>query len=272
MRRIGRVSVAAPAYNEAEGVPGILRTWTDYLRTCDAIDSFEIVVCNDGSQDNTGAILDELAAEIPELKPVHHPVNRGAAAALTSAIRATTGDWVLLLDSDDQYPVDNVVILNAMRLESTQAIFGFRRSKQDSLFAKLGSAASGWLCNWFHNSEVRDFNCACKLIHGQLLRSLHLEAKGLNYSGEVASKLLECGAQIAQAEVRHVMRIYGRSNSQTFRAAWHRLLFVVYIGMRQALFHLKVLEAAKSDRFRLVSLENSNQKAKEKTLVARFDE
>jgi dolichol-phosphate mannosyltransferase len=271
MRRIGKVSIAAPAYNEAEGLPGILRAWTEYLRGCDAIEGFEIVVCNDGSKDNTGAILNELAAEIPELKPVHHPVNRGAAAALTSAIRGTTGDWVLLLDSDGQYPVENLVILNAMRLESTQAIFGFRRSKQDSLFAKLGSAGSGWLCNWFHHSEVRDFNCACKLVDGRLLRSLHLEAKGLNYSGEVASKLLECGAQIAQAEVRHVMRVYGRSSSQTCRAAWHRVLFVAYIGIRQALFHFKVLERGQSEGFRLMTLENSNQRAKEKTLDARFE-
>ena len=69
--RIEAVSIAAPAYNEAEGIENVVRQWIDYLRCTPAITRFEVVVCNDGSRDDTGAIIDRVAAEVPELRPVH---------------------------------------------------------------------------------------------------------------------------------------------------------------------------------------------------------
>jgi dolichol-phosphate mannosyltransferase len=55
-----RLSVAAPAYNEAEGIAAVVMDWHGFLATQSLAD-FEIVICNDGSADETGAILDQLA-------------------------------------------------------------------------------------------------------------------------------------------------------------------------------------------------------------------
>ncbi len=101
--------------------------------------------------------------------------------------------WVLLLDSDGQYGIENIVklISEVETHAETKAVIGVRVHKHDSAFTQFGSAASGWLCNLFHDTHYRDFNCALKLVEGETLRSLSLEAKGLNYSGEVSSKLIE---------------------------------------------------------------------------------
>ncbi len=201
------------------------------------------MVCDDGSRDATGSILDALAARAPEVRPVHHAVNQGAAAALTSAIRHTSKDWILLIDSDGQFPIEICErMIDEVRERGADAVIGVRRAKADSLFQRAGSWLSGLLCNWFHGTHYRDFNCALKLVPGNALRSLNLEAKGLNYSGEITSKLLEEGVVFAEVEVVHEPRISGRSAAKSLRSAADRLLFVAYIGFRQLLFRCKVLQ------------------------------
>jgi dolichol-phosphate mannosyltransferase len=239
------LSIAAPAYNEEDGIVGIVSQWMEHLRRSSLIGGFEIVVCNDGSRDNTGALLDGVARENPEVRPVHLDRNRGAAVALSTAIGHTRGDWVLLIDSDGQFPITNLELLaGALEREGGLAATGVRAVKQDSAFARFGSWSSGALCNWFHGSRYRDFNSALKLVQGPLLRSLHLEARGLNYSTEVTSKLLERGITLVETEIVHLPRKSGRSSLKILRGALERLLFVGYIGLRQLLFRLRILEKA----------------------------
>ena len=239
---ISFLSVAAPAYNEAAGIAEVVRRWTAYLHDFPGVEKFEIVICNDGSSDGTGAQLDDLCRHAPELRPIHLKHNRGAAAALSTAIRQTQGDWVLLIDSDDQFPISNLpALLEAVQPRGLASI-GIRAAKQDNLFARFGSWSSGWLCNWFHGTHCGDFNSALKLVHGPLLRSLTLEAKGLNYSTEITSKLLERGVPLAEVEATHLPRRHGKSSLKAVRGALHRFLFVFYIGYRQLLFRLRILE------------------------------
>ncbi len=94
------LSLAAPAYNEVEGIEAVVSDWIAYLEKAEFVSDYEIVVCNDGSKDATGAILDKMAEANPHVKPVQMQKNQGAAAALTTAIAHTTKDWVLLVDSD----------------------------------------------------------------------------------------------------------------------------------------------------------------------------
>ena len=77
-----RLSLAAPAFNEADGIEAVIRDWHAFLSGRAGIAEFEIVVCNDGSRDSTGAILDRLTLGMPQLRVLHFPQNQGAAAAL----------------------------------------------------------------------------------------------------------------------------------------------------------------------------------------------
>jgi dolichol-phosphate mannosyltransferase len=245
--RVTSLSIAAPAYNEGESIASIVSTWSEYLSQMENLKDFEIVLCNDGSKDDTGAILSEMSRKDPHIKPLSFTVNQGAAAALSHAIHNTRHPWVLLLDSDGQYEIENIVklIAEVENHQDSKAVIGVRTHKHDSAFTQFGSSMSGWLCNLFHDTHYRDFNCALKLVDGEILRSLTLEAKGLNYSGEVSSKLIERGIVFREVEVEHKKRVAGRSSSQNLKAAWHRLLFVMYLGFRQFLLHQKVLQVKK---------------------------
>ncbi len=240
------VSLAAPAYNEGEGIEEVVLEWVGYLRARLAPGAFEIVVCNDGSKDDTGDVLDRLAARYPELKPVHHARNQGASAALITAIQSTTKPWVLLIDSDGQFPVDNLDRFLSAWDDSVDAYLGVRPDKKDKLFSRAGSWASGQMCNVIHGSHFRDFNSAFKLVRGPLLRAMRLEAKGLNYSTEATSKLIESGARLKEVEVTHRPRIRGQSSMRLLRGGVHRGLFVSYLGMRQLLLKMEVISSPKA--------------------------
>ena len=236
-----RLSVAAPAYNEAEGIEAVIAEWHGFLSAAPEVAEFEIVICNDGSKDRTGDILDRLTLRYPQLVPVHFQRNQGAAAALAAAIAATKGDWVLLMDSDGQFPVQALPdMLAALRRSGSRAAIGIRQ-KKDVPFSRFGSWASGAICNLVHGTRLADFNSAFKLVRGPTLRKLGLEAKGMNYSTEVTSRLLECGIVPVEVTIEHRPRVTGVSSMKLARGALHRFLFVTYIALRQLLLKLGIL-------------------------------
>src|SRR4051812_15646446 len=88
------VSVVIPVYCRAGTIMRALRSVM-----CQSFDNLEIVVVDDGSTDDTVAIVE--AAHIPNLTLIRHPSNQGAAAARNTGIRASRGRYVAFLDSDD---------------------------------------------------------------------------------------------------------------------------------------------------------------------------
>ncbi|HET7085728.1 MAG TPA: glycosyltransferase family 2 protein [Rhizomicrobium sp.] len=236
-----RLSLAAPAYNEAQAIEAVIENWHRFLSARTDLADFEIVVCNDGSTDATGDILDRLTLSYPALRPMHFERNQGAAAALNAAIAATKGDWVMLIDSDGQFPVETfTAMMAALRQSGGLAAMGVRH-KNDAAFARFGSWASGAVCNLVHGSRLKDFNSACKLVWGPTLRGLGLEAKSMNYSTEVTSKLLERGIVPVEVKMEHRPRAAGASHMKLLRGALHRFLFVAYIALRQLLLRLGIL-------------------------------
>jgi dolichol-phosphate mannosyltransferase len=237
-----RLSVAAPAYNEEAGIRHVVDSWIGFLRKSPDICDFEVVICNDGSSDNTGEVLRELANANPELRLVDFTQNQGAAAALTAAIKTTRLDWVMLIDSDGQFPIENLsLLLSGLRRDETSAAIGVRK-KKDSTFARFGTWSSGFASNLVYGTRLKDFNSACKLVSGPLIRSLNLEAKGMNYSTEITGRLLEAGIALTEVEIVHRPRTTGTSSMRLVRGSIHRLLFVCYLGFRLLLIRLGVLQ------------------------------
>ena len=238
-----RLSVAAPAYNEGEAIEQTVTDWIEYLSGTPRVSQFEIVICNDGSKDDTGAALDRLSQAHPEVRPVHFQQNVGAAAALRAAIRNTRLEWVLLIDSDGQFKISDLDrLLDAIDSSGALAAIGVRK-KADGLVARFGSWASGRLCGWIHGVRLQDFNSAFKLVDGDRLRSLTLEAIGLNYSTEITSRLLERATPIVETPIGHNARVAGVSSARLFKTSFQRTAFVIYIVVRRSLIKLNIIAA-----------------------------
>jgi succinoglycan biosynthesis protein ExoO len=100
------VSVIMPAYNAAQFIGYAYRSLADQTLT-----DWELIVVNDGSQDDTLAVTSSLASADPRIKIVDLPVNSGPAHARNLALAIAQGDWIALLDADDTYSRDRLEVL-----------------------------------------------------------------------------------------------------------------------------------------------------------------
>ena len=121
------LSVMAPCFNEE----GNLRELVNRLRTAFATKDIagEIVLVNDGSRDGTGALIDQLAREYPNIVAIHHDKNRGIAAAWRSGLEGSHGDFVCPIDADLQnLPEDVCRLYREIRVTGADVVQGYRSS------------------------------------------------------------------------------------------------------------------------------------------------
>src|SRR6185437_10591176 len=95
------LSVFFPAYNDAGTIASLVIRAVQVASKLTP--DFEVIVINDGSQDDTGPIIDELARTYPQVRAIHHQRNRGYGGALRTGFAAATKDLVAYTDGDAQY-------------------------------------------------------------------------------------------------------------------------------------------------------------------------
>jgi len=150
------VSVVAPCLNEAQNL-GELVERLDRLFRKKEIDG-QVVLVNDGSTDDTGAVMDRLAGEYPNVVVVHHPVNRGIEAGWRSGVAAASGTYVCLIDADLQnLPEDVYRLLREIRLSGADLVQGYRSSigrTRDLRY--VYSKGLNWILNTVFGMRQRD--------------------------------------------------------------------------------------------------------------------
>lgn len=202
----GSLSLVLPVHNEEANIEIVIK---DALAVLPRFtDRFEIIPVNDGSRDNSGRILAELAAAHPEVKPVEHKVNRGYGAALTSGFRAATGDFVMFMDSDRQFDIADLELL-APLVGRFDIVAGFRMERNDPLHRRVFAEIFNVTVRILFGVHLRDIDCAFKVFRGDLLRSIDLTAPGALINTEMQAKLRRQGATLSQVGVHHYPRVAG---------------------------------------------------------------
>ena len=126
-----------PAYNDQHTIETIVRTAAAEMRK--VTDDFEVLVVNDGSKDNTAAILDSLKNELPFLRVLTHPVNRGYGAALITGFKNASKDLIFYTDGDGQYDVREMHKLLAKLAPDLDLVNGYKVKRADAWY-QIGRA------------------------------------------------------------------------------------------------------------------------------------
>lgn len=172
---------------------------------------FEIVVVNDGSADYTTTVLDEMRNRYPELRIIHHPVNKGYGAALRSGFKAATKDWVFYTDGDSQYnPLELPLLVSALH-EGADAANGYKLSRNDSILRTIIGRAYHNLVKIFFGIRIRDVDCDFRLIPRRILNEIELESVSGAICLEMVKKIEDAGYVFAEVPVNHYSRKYGVS-------------------------------------------------------------
>ena len=133
MRRVAPsmdISAVMPAFNEATNLKQAVGRTAEALAA--QARSFEIIVVDDGSRDDTPAVLERLKVVHSNLRVVRHPVNRGYGAAVRSGFDAARLPWVFLMDADNQFDPAEIGLLLARAAEA-DIVAGYRRHRRDPL-------------------------------------------------------------------------------------------------------------------------------------------
>jgi glycosyltransferase involved in cell wall biosynthesis len=202
------ISIVLPVYNEAGSLPGLIPEITAVMQRLDR--SYEILAVDDGSSDESVAVLRGLQEQERNLRIVQFRRNFGQTAAFAAGFDYARGAIIITMDADGQQdPADIPHMLEVMEEGDYDMANGWRRNRKEPfLTRKLPSVVANWLIA--NTSEIRlhDRGCSLKAFRRDLVKQMHLYGELHRFLPEIASLI---GVRIAEVPVNDRPRKAGRS-------------------------------------------------------------
>jgi len=209
------LSVFFPAYNDGGTIASLVITALHTARTLTS--DFEVIVVNDGSQDGTAEILDELARTYPEVRVVHHARNRGYGGALRSGFECATKEFVFYTDGDAQYDPAEMTVLWQRMAGDVDLVNGYKISRSDPLHRVIIGRVYHHTVRLLFGLKVRDVDCDFRLMRRAIFDRVRLEKNSGVICLEMMKKIQDAEFRIAEMPVHHYHRAHGKSQFFNFR-------------------------------------------------------
>lgn len=212
----GRLSVIMPVYNEEGAIVAAVDEVRQHVLAL--LPDSELVVVDDGSRDATGRLLDEAAAADARIKVIHQ-TNGGHGAALLTGLKAAQGEYIFLIDSDRQIPLDGFQSAWAEVTAGRDAVFGVRRRRYDPVLRLYLSRLIRHSVNVLFRVNLHDPNAPYKLFR----RGIWNEARSCVPDGTLAPSLFLAivaksrGYNILEIDVTHKERDTGEVTLRKFK-------------------------------------------------------
>ncbi len=210
------VSVIAPVYNEEENVDLLCEALHRSLERLGR--SYEIVLVDDGSRDNTWPKLCANADKYPHLSVLRLRRNFGQTAAMSAGFHAAKGNVVITIDADLQNDPDDIAKLLEKFDEGADVVSGWRKDRKDPfLNRRLPSILANGLISKITGVFLHDYGCTLKAYRREVVERLHLYGEMHRFIPALASWI---GAEVVEVPVNHRARQFGKSKygiARTFR-------------------------------------------------------
>jgi glycosyltransferase involved in cell wall biosynthesis len=229
---LSSLTVFFPAYNDALSIPGLVRKTFDLVSPLTP--DFAVVVVNDGSSDQTGAVLDQLRKELgPRLEVITHPQNRGYGAALLSGFAAAEKEFVFYTDGDAQYDVGELTRLIERMEPGVGLVNGYKVSRSDPRHRIWIGSLYNRFARWMFRVGIRDIDCDFRLIRRSVLDNIRLDSTSGTICLELVKRIQMSGCGIREAPVNHYPRQHGRSQFFRWAPLWatFREFVLLYIRL-----------------------------------------
>jgi glycosyltransferase involved in cell wall biosynthesis len=227
------VSVVVPAYNESSFLADHLLQIYNYLQDNHDCYSWELVVVNDGSADETGIIADTFAKGREGIVVVHHPYNQGLGQALRTGFAQATGDYVITLDVDLSYALYHIErLLNQILSSHAQIVVaspympGGEVSNVPFIRRWLSVGANRFL-SFMTRRSVSTITGMVRVYDRKFLQGIHLKSTAMDMNAEVLLKAKLLGAKVDEipahlhwSDERAQSASLSPSSMKIFRQTW----------------------------------------------------
>jgi len=210
------ISIIIPVFNESESIAYLLEEVKSVMEVNEL--NYELIVVNDGSEDNTQAVLDKLTQNIKELLVISLRKNYGQTAAMAAGFDISRGDIVITLDGDLQNDPNDIPKLISEINTGYDLICGWRFDRKDKLInRRIPSKIANKLIAKVTGLKLHDYGCSLKAFTKEIIDDVKLYGELHRFLPILAS--IE-GARIKEVKVNHRSRKYGSSKygiDRTFR-------------------------------------------------------
>jgi glycosyltransferase involved in cell wall biosynthesis len=224
------LSIVIPLKDEEESLPE-LAAWIK--RVCDTNGySYEIVMIDDGSADNSWNVIEQLSKAHPVIKGIRFQRNYGKSAALNEGFKAVQGDVIITMDADLQDSPDEIPGLRKMIIEDGyDLVSGWKKKRYDNTFTKnIPSKFFNAVTRKMSKIQLHDFNCGLKAYRKKVVKSIEVYGEMHRYIPVLAK--WSGFKKIGEKVVEHRARKYGVT-----KFGWNRfingfldLISIMFVG------------------------------------------
>ena len=210
------MSVVIPVYNEEDSLDHLYQKMLSAMEPLGK--TWELILVDDGSRDNSFTVLQRLAAADRRVKVVRFVRNFGQTAALSAGIDYARGDIIIPMDADLQNDPGDIVRLLTKLDEGYDVVSGWRKDRKDEYFTRL---LPSWLANKLisviSGVPLHDYGCSLKAYRREVIKDVRLYGEMHRFVPIFATWV---GARVAEIPVTHYARQFGQSKyglSRTFK-------------------------------------------------------
>jgi len=218
-----KVSVILPAFNEGEAIGQVIQR---VMRTLGKHNiSYEILVINDNSDDNTGSIAQAAGARV-----ITHPYNIGNGAAIKTGIRNARGEILVMLDADGQHaPEDIPRLLEKIGLYD-MAVGARSRASDSALHRVIANQIYNWLASYVSGRKIEDLTSGFRAIKAPVAQSfVYLLPNQFSYPTTITLATLRSGRSLAYVPVETRRRV-GKSKIKLLRDGLRFFLIILRVA------------------------------------------
>ncbi len=209
MTKLTGLTIFFPVFNDRFTIPILVKKALKIAKK--VARTFEIIIINDGSTDDSLFIIKNLQRKYPFIRVISHKKTQGYGSALRDGFSHATKDWIFYTDGDGQYDPSELTNLVEKVTTRIDVVNGYKLFRSDPWLRKLVGALYNRIVRFLYHIPIRDVDCDFRLIRRESLREITLTSKSGLICVELVTKLIGSGARFTEVPVSHYPRGHGRS-------------------------------------------------------------
>jgi len=214
------ITIFFPVYNDENTIANMTEKCIHVLT--EVASNYEVIIINDGSPDNSGAVADEMANKYEYVRVIHHPKNKGYGAAIKSGLENAQYEWVCFTDGDDEYDIED--LRKMIRLKDYyDLIITFRYVKLYSTLRVFISGMYNKIFRIIFRTNYRDISTGLRLMRKSVYDDLTIISDSPFIGAEITLRTMLKGYRVGEMGIQTFPREFGKGASVSPKNIWRTI-------------------------------------------------